>query len=39
MTDFNLYIQANAMELAWVGGLAAGLAAHTRHRDPLNQPW
>jgi O-antigen ligase len=38
MTDFNLYIQANAMELAWIGGLAAGLVAHTGHRDPLNQP-
>jgi O-antigen ligase len=38
MTDFNFYIQANAMELAWVGGLAAGLVAHTGHRDPLNQP-
>ena len=29
ITDFNLYIQANAMELAWVGGLAAGLVAYT----------
>ena len=38
VTDFNLYIQANAMELAWVGGLAAGLVAHRGHRDPLKQP-
>jgi hypothetical protein len=30
ITDFNLYLPANAMLLAWVAGIASGLEASSR---------